>query len=87
MKEFWEAIDRAKTIALCGHIRPDGDCIGSCMGLYGYIMDNFSDKKVWVYLDEIPDSFLYLKDEEASSASLSSRATRSTRCSWICRSR
>ena len=26
-------------IALGGHVRPDGDCVGSCMGLYLYLKD------------------------------------------------
>ena len=39
-------LNDAVTIAIGGHIRPDGDCVGSCMGLYHYIRDNYSDKKV-----------------------------------------
>ena len=30
-----DAISKAGTIALGGHVRPDGDCAGSCMGLPG----------------------------------------------------
>ena len=26
-----------KSVALGGHVRPDGDCVGSCMGLYHYL--------------------------------------------------
>ena len=51
----------AVTIAIGGHIRPDGDCVGSCIGLYQYIKDNYKDKKADVYLEEIPDSFHFLK--------------------------
>ena len=29
-----KAINKAQTIAILGHINPDGDCIGSQMGLY-----------------------------------------------------
>jgi nanoRNase/pAp phosphatase (c-di-AMP/oligoRNAs hydrolase) len=54
----------AVTIAIGGHIRPDGDCVGSCMGLYHYIRDNYSDKKVDVYLEEMPDKFYFLKSTE-----------------------
>ena len=46
----------AKTIAIGGHIRPDGDCVGSCMGLYQYIRDNYKDRKADVYLEDIPES-------------------------------
>ena len=65
MNGLIRAIERAETIAIGGHVRPDGDCIGSCMGMYTYIVKNFPDKKVSVYLEEFPDAFSYLKDEEA----------------------
>ena len=64
-KGLMAAIERADTIAIAGHLRPDGDCIGSTMGLYGYIKDNMPEKRVTVYLESFPDSFNYLKDEEA----------------------
>lgn len=65
MSELIQAITGVSTIAIGGHIRPDGDCVGSCMGLYGYIRDNFPDKKVTVYLEHFPEAFQYLKTEEA----------------------
>ena len=37
MKHFNEQISKAKTIAITGHIHPDGDCIGSCLALKQYI--------------------------------------------------
>ena len=57
-------LNNAETIAIGGHIRPDGDCVGSCMGLYHYIRDNFKDKKVDVYLEEIQEKFYCLKSME-----------------------
>lgn len=65
MNGLIEAVQKAGTIAIGGHVRPDGDCIGSCMGLYGYIIRNHPDKTVCVYLEEFPDSFSYLKTEDA----------------------
>ncbi len=65
MSELIQAVEKAGTIAIGGHVRPDGDCVGSCMGLYCYIQENFPDKKVCVYLEEIPESFSYLKQEQA----------------------
>ena len=59
------AIERANTIAISGHERPDGDAIGSTMGLYYYLQDNYPDKTVCVYLDEVVDSFAHIRDEEA----------------------
>ena len=39
MNILLNSIEKADTIAIAGHLRPDGDCIGSCMGLYSYIKD------------------------------------------------
>lgn len=50
-------LTNAKTVAISGHVRPDGDCVGSCMGLYQYIKTNFDGIKVDVYLEDIPESF------------------------------
>lgn len=57
-------LERAQTIALGGHVRPDGDCVGSCMGLYQYIRDNYEDKEVDIYLEEIPEVFKFLEGTE-----------------------
>ncbi len=59
--DFIEKIENAATIAIIGHIRPDGDCVGSCLGLYNYILDNYSDKRVVVYLQTIPVKFNFLR--------------------------
>ena len=50
----------ADTVAIGGHIHPDGDCVGSCMGLYQYIRDNF-ECKVDVFLENIPEVFRFIK--------------------------
>lgn len=65
MNELIQAIQEADTIAIGGHVRPDGDCVGACMGLYGYIQNNYPDKEISVYLEEFPKAFDYLKDEDA----------------------
>lgn len=36
-----EELNGITTVAISGHIRPDGDCVGSCMGLYLYLKENF----------------------------------------------
>lgn len=65
MNGLMSAVQKADTIAIGGHVRPDGDCIGSCMGLYGYLKNSYPKKTVCVYLEEFPDSFSYLKVNEA----------------------
>ena len=48
MKKINEIIGDAKTVGLAGHIRPDGDCVGSCMALYNYLKKNRQDLDVRV---------------------------------------
>ena len=60
-KDVWK---QAKTVAIGGHIRPDGDCVGSCMGLYLYLKEHYPDIEADVYLEKIPDTFLFIKDVE-----------------------
>lgn len=73
-----EKIRRAETIVISGHVRPDGDCVGSCLALLRYIRENEKEKKVKVYLNQIPDSFrvvvkddvIYNKEENAITVDL-----------------
>ena len=55
-----DAISKAGTIALGGHVRPDGDCAGSCMGLYNYVRENFPEKEIDVYLEELPNTLKFM---------------------------
>lgn len=66
MKEFAieEYLKGVKKVGMAGHIRPDGDCVGSCLGLYTYIKRNFKDIQVDLYLEPIPEKFEFLKYSE-----------------------
>lgn len=58
MKIKLEEILKGKnSVALGGHIRPDGDCVGSCLGLYHYLREQYPGIRTDVYLEEIPDSY------------------------------
>ena len=48
--ELIRKIESANSIAILGHMNPDGDCIGSCLGLYNYLLDNYPEKEVVVLL-------------------------------------
>ncbi|MBQ3772911.1 MAG: DHH family phosphoesterase, partial [Pseudobutyrivibrio sp.] len=61
---FNELISNSKTVAISGHIRPDGDCVGSCMAVYNYIAAYFPEVDVHVYLDPIPNIFKFLKNAD-----------------------
>ncbi|MEE1313946.1 MAG: bifunctional oligoribonuclease/PAP phosphatase NrnA [Lachnospiraceae bacterium] len=73
MNALLRAIKQAHSIAVTGHIRPDGDCAGSCLGIYNYIQDNYADKKVDVYLEPIGKEFHFLKGYDQVKNQLSDR--------------
>lgn len=56
-----EEIAKAKTVGITGHVRPDGDCVGACLGLYNYITENMPEVQVQVYLEKPGDEFGYIK--------------------------
>lgn len=60
-KLLQEILKGKKTIGIAGHVRPDGDCVGSCVGLYLYLTKEYPDAEVEVYLEEVPEQFLILK--------------------------
>lgn len=55
-----EMLKGAETVGITGHIRPDGDCVGSCMGLYNYLADNMPELDVSVYLEKPGEEFGYI---------------------------
>ncbi|MDD6810883.1 MAG: bifunctional oligoribonuclease/PAP phosphatase NrnA [Lachnospiraceae bacterium] len=57
-----EEVKGAKTIGISGHIRPDGDCVGSVMGLYLYLKKVLPDVQIDVYLEQPADIFQCIKD-------------------------
>lgn len=50
-------LQNAKTVAIFGHVRPDGDCAGSTLALSNYIRDNFPQIDVKVFLEAFPESY------------------------------
>lgn len=65
MKKIGEILDGIKTVGIAGHIRPDGDCVGSCMAVKLYLEENYPQlERVDVYLEMIPESYHLLKGTE-----------------------
>lgn len=62
--ELLKLIEEAKSVAIAGHVRPDGDCVGSCLGLFHYLKENTTDKQIDVYLESVPAAFSFLKNTE-----------------------
>lgn len=60
MNSFIQAIEHANSIAVTGHVRPDGDCIGACLGVYNYIKANYPKKLIHVYLEPMGREFHFL---------------------------
>lgn len=57
-------LQTVKTAAILGHVRPDGDCIGSCLALYNYITTYFPEIEAKVYLQDFMPEFLMLKNAD-----------------------
>ena len=51
-----------KSVGITGHIRPDGDCTGSVLALYNYIVENMPETDVDLYLEQQGSEFYYLKN-------------------------
>ena len=56
-----DQIMQSRTIAITGHTRPDGDCVGACMGLYNYSVENYPEIRVDIFLEPIAGSYKLIK--------------------------
>lgn len=64
-----DKIESANSICILGHQNPDGDCIGSALSIYNYIINKYNDKKnVKVYLEEFSNKFLMFKNADKISS-------------------
>lgn len=71
IKEFFSAIDNSDKICVIGHVAPDGDCIGSVMALYEFLISEYDkdinlgfDGKIPYNLKSYIDESLILTDFE-----------------------
>lgn len=62
MNKLTEVLEGVKTAAIAGHVNPDGDCVGSCMGLYLYLRDNYPQIQADVYLENPREVFHFIED-------------------------
>ena len=46
MTEIDSILKDAQSVAVSGHVRPDGDCVGSCMGMYLYLKKALPDAQI-----------------------------------------
>ena len=64
MNNILSCLEGVKTVMIAGHTRPDGDCVGACMGLWHYIRDNYLYIQADVRLEPVPDSYKVIKGVE-----------------------
>ena len=69
------------SIGIAGHVRPDGDCIGSCLATYLYIKDNFDADVHSDFYEQIQDiGKLAAAQAYARLVKNESRSLKRTRC-------
>ena len=59
--ELNAVLEGKSRIALGGHVRPDGDSVGSCMGLYLYLKEQYPQIGVDVYLEDVREQYRIIK--------------------------
>ena len=52
-----DVLGSAETIAVAGHVRPDGDCIGSCTALFLYLKKTRPGADVRLFLEPVKECF------------------------------
>ncbi len=57
MMKIIDEVRDARTIGISGHERPDGDCVGSVMGLYLYLKKALPGAEIDVYLEKPAEIF------------------------------
>ncbi|MCR5216220.1 MAG: bifunctional oligoribonuclease/PAP phosphatase NrnA [Lachnospiraceae bacterium] len=60
MIQFDTYLKEAKTVAITGHVRPDGDCLGTTLGFYNYIKENYPEVLAQVFLEPAESALSYL---------------------------
>ena len=60
-----QMLEQTGSVVILGHVRPDGDCLGSTLGLYHYIQTNYPAVRAAVYLEESSPKFGYLTGYDA----------------------
>lgn len=52
---------RIKTLGIAGHVRPDGDCIGSTTAVYQYAKKYYPEIQTDLYLEPVSPVFSYIR--------------------------
>lgn len=57
MLNIEKELKEAKNIGVAGHVRPDGDCVGSATAIYLYLKKIFPQKNIDLYLESFNPAF------------------------------
>lgn len=58
-----KVLEHVASVAITGHVHPDGDCVGSCLGLYNYLKENYP-LQVDVYLENFSEPLKFMAGSE-----------------------
>ncbi len=61
-KKFTEQIKQAENIIIFSHVNPDGDTLGSMLGLSRIIKKNFGKQTTNVVIGKIPETYSFMSD-------------------------
>ncbi|MBQ7603423.1 MAG: bifunctional oligoribonuclease/PAP phosphatase NrnA [Clostridia bacterium] len=62
-KEILDLLEEYETIIISRHIRPDGDAVGSTLGLAGIIRNTYPEKRVFLDNEDYSEYVSFLGDE------------------------
>lgn len=60
MNSLEEQLVGVRSVAVAGHVKPDGDCVGSCLATYNYIKEYHPQMQACLFLEPIPNIFKFL---------------------------
>jgi phosphoesterase RecJ-like protein len=62
--DLLKELEGAKRIGITGHVRPDGDCVGSCLALLHYLEICMPETETEVFLEDPGRSFANIKKRD-----------------------
>lgn len=74
----------AETIAIGGHVRPDGDCVGSVLALYLYLKKELPTAVIDVYLEKPADIFGCIEGFQEIKTGFNTKKTYDIFCALDC---
>ena len=74
-RELGDFLKDVRHVAIAGHVNPDGDCIGSCMGTWLYLRDNYPEIRADVYLESYRNVFGFIRGLEQARDTLNTNAS------------